>query len=269
MATRKTKINRVWVVKVGSAIFIEGGPLLIRAWMRQIAQLKKEHDIDVVWVTSGAIASAKSRISKSWERLPQKQALSAIGQPILMDSYNLALQSMGLIGAQVLLTYDDIARKEHRHNLRNTICQLIEWKIVPILNENDAVATEEIQFGDNDLLSAKVAGLLGAENLVIMTNVDGLYDRNPEKHRDAKAIPHLPRVTKTLLDSMDKNAVSKVGRGGMYSKIRAAAYAQKQDVPTWIVRGDMPDNLLKIARGEWIGTRVGPAPAELTRRKRR
>ena len=107
MATRKTKINRVWVVKVGSAIFIEGGPLLIRAWMRQIAQLKKDHGIDVVWVTSGAIASAKSRISKSWERLPQKQALSAIGQPILMDSYNLALQSMGLIGAQVLLTYDE------------------------------------------------------------------------------------------------------------------------------------------------------------------
>lgn len=232
----------------------------MREWIRQVADLKKIHQVDVVWVTSGAIASARARIDRGWKKLTEKQALSAIGQPMLMDAYNLALQAKGLLGAQVLLTYDDIARTTHRKNLKNTLVQLLNWNIVPILNENDAVATEEIQFGDNDLLSAKVAKLLNAERLVIMTNVDGLFDKNPDKHKDTQFISHLPKVTTKLLKSMDAKAVSAVGRGGMYSKVRAAAYAQQAHINTWILRGDRPDSLLKLARGEHIGTAVGPLP---------
>jgi glutamate 5-kinase len=256
MATKKRR-KQIWVVKVGSALFVEGGPLLVREWIRQIAELKTKHHIDIVWVTSGAIASARARIDRSWKKLTEKQALSAIGQPMLMDAYNLALQAKGLLGAQVLLTYDDIARSAHRKNLKNTLAQLLEWNIVPILNENDAVATEEIQFGDNDLLSAKVANLLKADRLVIMTNVEGLFDKNPEKHKDAKLISELPKITPQLLKAMDPKAVSAHGRGGMYSKVRAAAHAQKDKVPTWIIRGDLPGILLSLANDIHVGTVVG------------
>jgi glutamate 5-kinase len=264
MAVKKLK-KKIWVIKVGSALFVEGGPLLVREWVRQIADLKGKHHIDVVWVTSGAIASARARIDRSWSKLTEKQALSALGQPMLMDAYNLALQAKGLLGAQVLLTYDDIARSTHRKNLKNTLSQLLEWNIVPILNENDAVATEEIQFGDNDLLSAKVANLLDAERLVIMTNVEGLFDKNPEKHKDAKLISHLPKITPKLLKAMDPKAVSAHGRGGMYSKVRAAAHAQKNKIPTWIIRGDVSGVLLTLAKNENVGTLVGEKPVKVTR----
>ena len=177
---------------------------------------------------------------------------------MVMDSYNLALNATGLMGAQVLLTYDDMARPKHRQNLKNTLETLLQWKVVPILNENDAVATEEIQFGDNDLLSAKVAGLMGADRLIILTNVDGLYDSSPTKNSKAKLIPHLPKVTQKFLASMDSKARSSLGSGGMFSKMRAAAYAQSKLIPTWILRGDLPQNLLKVARGESIGTYIGP-----------
>lgn len=260
------KLKRIWVIKVGSVLFVEGGPLLVREWIRQIAELKSKYGIDVVWVTSGAIASARARTDRSPTKLSEKQALSAIGQPMLMDAYNLALQAKGLLGAQVLLTYDDIARKTHRNNLKNALAQLLDWKIVPILNENDAVATEEIQFGDNDLLSAKVADLVNAERLVLMTNVEGLFDKNPEKHKDAKLISRLPKVTSQLLKTMDQKAVSKHGRGGMFSKVRAAQAAQKNKIPTWILRGDVPGSLLALAKGDHIGTAIGSASSEKKRR---
>jgi glutamate 5-kinase len=257
--TKKTSKKRIWVIKIGSAIFVDGGPILLRALMQQVALLKNEYNIDVIWVTSGAIASAKFRTQIQWTKLPEKQALSAIGQPMLMDTYNLALSTTGLLGAQVLLTYNDMARPTPRKNLKNTLQTLLTWDVLPILNENDAVATEEIQFGDNDLLSAKVASLMKAERLVILTNVEGLFDSNPEKNKKAKLIPRLPRVTKAHLATVDKTAISNVGRGGMYSKIRAAAFAQKYHVPTWVIRGDVPQGLIKIAAGENIGTHIGPA----------
>jgi glutamate 5-kinase len=252
--------KKIWVIKVGSALVIEGGPLLVRAWMKQVALLKRRFKIDVVWVTSGAIASARFRTRKKWKLLPEKQALSAIGQPMLMEAYGLALQAEKLLSGQVLLTYNDMARATPRKNLKNTLSKLLQWNVVPILNENDAVATEEIQFGDNDLLSAKVAALMGAERLVILTNVHGLYDRNPQKDKTAQLISRLARVSKQHLDATDKGAKSKVGRGGMYSKLRAAAYAQKQGVPTWILKGDIEDGLLKIARQMSLGTQIGPSP---------
>lgn len=246
-----------WVVKVGSAALIEGGPLLLRAWVLQLARLKKEFNIEVIWVTSGAIASARFRTGKKMQKLTDKQALSAIGQPILMDSYNLALQTQGLIGSQVLLTYFDLQHRSQKNNLKSTLSTLLSWNVIPILNENDAVATEEIQFGDNDLLSAKVAGLMEVDRLLILTNVDGLFDKNPDKHKDAKLIHHLPRVTQKHLEQLDPRAISAVGRGGMYSKMRAALYAQKHGIGTWLLKADVPDVLIRIARDEEVGTRIG------------
>lgn len=229
--------------------------------MQQVSRLISDFDVSPIWVTSGAIASARTRLQKNWQKLPEKQALSAIGQPMLMDAYNLALQSVGLMGAQVLLTYDDMRRPTHKKNLKNTLSTLIDWKLIPILNENDAVATEEIQFGDNDLLSAKVAELMKAERLLILTNVDGLYDSNPNNNPGAILIPHLPKVPSKLLKALSKKSgVSAMGRGGMYSKVRAAAYAHGAKIPTWILRGDTGDGLLKIARGESMGTKVGGKP---------
>lgn len=254
--SRKSKIQ-TWVVKIGSAALMEGGPLLLRAWVLQIAKLRKDYNVQVIWVSSGAIASARTRTGRKVQRLSDKQALSAIGQPILMDSYNLALQAQGLIGSQVLLTYFDLQHKEQKKNLKNTLSTLLSWNVIPILNENDAVATEEIQFGDNDLLSAKVACLMDVDRLVIMTNVEGLYDKNPAKYKEARLVSELPRVTKSHLDNLDPQAISVSGRGGMFSKMRAAAHAQKEGIGTFLVKADVPDVLIKVAAGDLIGTRIG------------
>lgn len=247
-----------WVVKAGSNMVCSGGPLLIRAWMQQVAALRKQK-IEVIWVTSGAIASAVTRANYAAEKrtLAEKQALSAIGQPIVMDLYNLALGSVGLLGAQVLLTYGDMADPGRRGNLQNTLLKLLEWGVTPVLNENDAVATDEIKFGDNDSLSAKVASMLKADRLVILTDVDGYYDGDPRKKPDAKLIPQLASVTDAILAGVDQGAGTTSGSGGMYSKLTAARVAAESGIETWLAKGDRPSVLLDIAAGNQVGTRIG------------
>lgn len=262
MARAKTRAIRKgerWVIKAGSNMVCSGGPILMRAWMQQVASLRRDHGIEVIWVTSGAIASAVERtgFSKRNRELSDKQALSAIGQPLVMDLYNLCLQTAGLLGAQVLLTSDDLASPVRRKNLQNTLRKLLEWQVTPILNENDAVATEEIKFGDNDALSARVAAAMGADRLVILTDVQGFYDDNPRTHPKAKLVPHLSRVTSADLDRAGKVGGSARGTGGMYSKLAAAHYAQSQGIATWLVQGDLPNVLLQVARGESVGTSIG------------
>lgn len=235
-----------------------GGPILLRSWMQQLESLRRRHKVEVIWVTSGAIASARERanIKKTQKLLAEKQALSAIGQPLIMDLYNLALQSVGRLGAQILLTYDDLRIKERRTNLRNTIEKLLQWGVVPVLNENDAISTDEIKFGDNDTLSAKVAAHLEADRLVILTDVEGYYDSNPSKNRSAKLIPFLPTVTPKMLAHPGLRSASRDGTGGMYSKLIAARTAHQNGIDTWLVKGDMPSVLLKVAAGESVGTRI-------------
>ena len=251
--------RELWVVKAGSQMVISGGPLLIRHWMQQVAALNKDFGIQVVWVSSGAIASARFKTGNHKKRIEEKQALSAIGQPLVMDAYNLALQTLGRLGAQVLLTYDDLKNRKRRSNLHNTLKTLLKWQVVPILNENDTVSTEEIQFGDNDNLSAKVACMLGADRLIMMTDVDGLYDKNPKTHTDAKLRDHVPKLTSRLLQEVDRSS-SSVGSGGMYSKLCAAQTAQKQGIPTHLFRGDTANGLLALARGQNLGTLIGRGP---------
>ena len=251
--------RRRWVIKAGSNMVCAGGPLLARAWMHQLVRLKSKHGVEVIWVTSGAIASAteRTKFKGSKQRtLSEKQALSAIGQPLVMDLYNLALQTTGMLGAQVLLTYDDLANKARRGNFANTIEQLLKWDVTPILNENDAVATEEIKFGDNDSLSAKVADVMGAERLVILTDVEGLYDADPRKNKRAQLVHRLDGVTKKLLAQTGTSAGSSRGTGGMYSKLCAAQEASKRGIEAWLVKGDLPEILLRVASNDIVGTRI-------------
>lgn len=238
-----------------------GGPLLLRSWAQQISQLSHKYNIEVIWVTSGAIASAKERIKKNHIpkknlKLNEKQALSAIGQPMVMDVYNMALQAEGLRGAQILLTYDDMASLKRRKNFINTINTLLNWQIIPILNENDAVATEEIKFGDNDSLSARVAIHAKADRLIILTDVLGLYDSNPNENPKAQIISTLNKITKRELSKPGLRSGSSRGTGGMYSKLLAAQMATKKGVETFLVKGDLPSVLIQLAKGENLGTRI-------------
>lgn len=261
MSGKARRKNRRWVVKAGSNMVCTGGPLLIRAWMRQLAVLRQEHGIEVIWVTSGAIASATERTRfqpKGQRTLSEKQALSAIGQPLVMDLYNLALQTSGMLGAQVLLTYDDLASKQRKTNFINTLEQLLKWNVTPILNENDAIATEEIKFGDNDSLSAKVAVAMGAERLVILTDVEGLYDSDPRKNPAANLVHGLHGVAPSLLSKTGGQAGSSRGTGGMFSKLKAAREATGKRIETWLVKGDLPHILERVADNQIVGTRIKP-----------
>ena len=247
-----------WVVKAGSNLLIQGGPLLIRDLMLQVEALKKNHQIEIIWVTSGAIGTARKRLGiqkKKKASLSEKQALSAIGQPMVMDLYNLALQSCGLKGAQVLITYSDLANKTQLKNFQNTLETLLAWNVVPILNENDAVATEEIRFGDNDSLSAKIAIALKADRLVILTDVAGVYDSDPSKNPGAQLIHEIPKITEKVLKIAGKSK-SEYGTGGMLSKLLAAQEASRHRVTSHLVKGDHASVLLKIAKNEQIGTLV-------------
>ncbi len=255
----KAKKMRRWVVKAGSNMVCEGGPLLLRSWMQQVAELWQKHRIEVVWVTSGAIAWAvqRTKFKKKNRTLQQKQALSAIGQPLIMDQYNLALHSTGLLGSQVLLTADDMRHRTRRRNLQNTLNEILLWKVIPILNENDAVSTQEIQFGDNDSLASQVAIMMGAEKLILLTDVDGLYDSDPKKNHKAKLIQYRQRIGSSEIKMANKNSKSALGTGGMYSKLLAAKNANQSGVVCHLVRGDSPKNLLEIASGHPIGTQIG------------
>lgn len=264
--TKATKKTRRWVIKAGSNMVCSGGPILVRDWMRQVARLRKEHQIEVVWVTSGAIAWAVDRtgFNKRNRALDEKQALASIGQPIVMELYNLALQSTGLLGAQILLTYDDLGSDERRGNFQNTVEKLLEWGMVPVLNENDAVATQEIRFGDNDSLSAKVASVVGADRLVILTDVEGLFDADPRTDAGARLVGYLPEITPAIMESLAPTGGTTRGTGGMYSKIKAAAEATEGGIETWLVKGDLPQILVQVAEDRPVGTRVRPKKRSAT-----
>lgn len=253
MAKRSKTRRELWIIKAGSQMVIEGGPRLIANWMKQVDELSERYGVDVIWVTSGAIATAKrSKVKilkkKSGLQLAEKQALSALGQPMIMEIYKRALSKRGRLGSQVLLTADDLSNRHRRTNLVQTLSTLLEWRILPILNENDAVSTEEIQFGDNDRLSALVAGHMVADRLVLLTDVEGLYDSDPKKNPKAKKISELKTISKALVKSLSPVSISGVGTGGMLSKILAAQTSTRRGITTHLVKGDHPNALLKIAR---------------------
>lgn len=250
-------IRRV-VVKVGtSTLTYENGRLNFQR-MEHLANTMsslRQKGIQVVLVSSGAIGVGAGRLNLQ-ERpkdLAKKQALAALGQAQLVKIYQKLFDGYSQLVAQVLLTKDIMLKPERYTNARNTLDKLLEMGIIPIINENDTIATDEIEFGDNDTLSAMVAKLIGADLLVLMSDIDGLYSANPKTHSNAKIIRSV-HVDNEKLDKLAGGAGSSFGTGGMYTKIAAARCASKEKIDTILVNGDDPAVVFDILAGKEIGT---------------
>lgn len=250
------------VIKVGSAVLTspQGGldEERIQA-MCECLHRVSQRGYEIVLVSSGAIAagSKKMGLKRRPRSIPEKQAAAAVGQARLMWMYERCFGRMGKDVAQILLTREDVADRKRFLNARNTLFTLIKWGIIPIINENDTVVTEEIQFGDNDCLSALVTNLVQAELLVILTDTDGLYDRDPKLDAGARRIRVVREVDDRVF-SLVELTTSSVGTGGMISKLQAAKTAAMYGVPTVIASGKSPDALERVLCGEDIGTIVLP-----------
>ncbi len=235
------------VLKIGTSTLTNATNLISRGKIedigRQILALRAEYDI--VLVSSGAIAAAKQYITIKDPGRPvaSKQAMAAIGQPLLMRTYNEVFSDFGIQTAQCLMTNHDFENDTSRRNTLNTITELIKYNYLPIINENDTTAVEEIIVGDNDKLSAHVAALIQADLLVLVSDIDGLYDKNPHLHDDAVLIPEVRNIEEARL--LVEERESEFGTGGMNSKLEAAMLCQKEGIETWIVGGGRNDFLTK------------------------
>jgi len=246
------------VVKVGSSLVTNEGRGLDEAaigeWCRQLALLVKDGR-EPVMVSSGAIAEGMKRLG--WTKRPREinelQAAAAVGQMGLVQSYETQLRANGLRSAQVLLTHADLADRERYLNARSTLLTLLQHGVLPVINENDTVVNDEIKVGDNDTLGALVANLLDADLLVILTDQKGLYSADPRKDPNAVFI-HEARAGDAALEAMAGGAGSSIGKGGMITKILAAKRAAGSGASTVIAWGREPDALVRLARGEVIGT---------------
>ena len=246
------------VVKVGSSLVTnEGRGLDVEAigqWCEQLALLSKDGR-EVIMVSSGAIAEGMKRLG--WAVRPKEihelQAASAVGQMGLAQMYETKLRENGLGSAQVLLTHADLADRERYLNARSTLLTLLQLRVIPVINENDTVVNDEIKFGDNDTLGALVANLVEADALVILTDQKGLFSADPRKDPAATFV-HEGRAGDPLLEAMAGGAGSGIGRGGMITKILAAKRAAGSGACTVIAWGREPDCLLRLVRGDSIGT---------------
>jgi glutamate 5-kinase len=258
------------VVKLGSSLLTKDG-LGLRAdtlglWAGQIVELKGR-GIDTVLVSSGAVAEGVSRLG--WKRRPhglhELQAAAAIGQMGLIQAWEACFQKHAVRTAQILLTHEDIADRRRYLNARSTLQTLVALGVVPIVNENDSVATEEIRFGDNDTLAGLVANLIEADVLLILTDQSGLFDKDPRSHADAQLIGSARAGDRQLERHAGK--VGTLGRGGMLTKLRAAALAANSGAQT-VIAGGMEENVIvRVAAGETVGTLLTAAQAPVAARK--
>ena len=261
---------RRWVVKVGSALITNDGRGLesevIGRWVAQMVALRAR-GTDVVLVSSGSVAEGMSRLSlpQRPEALYELQAVAAVGQMGLVQAYESCFQRHATHTAQVLLTHEDFSDRGRYLNARSTLLQLLRYGVVPVINENDAVATPEFRLGDNDSLAGLVANLVEAELLVILTDQPGLFDRDPRLDAEARLVEH-GRAGDSALEAM-AGAGGTLGRGGMRTKLRAAALAARSGTPTRIASGWEPDVLDRLLGGEAIGTLLEPGQAPLGARK--
>ena len=265
-----SKVKRV-VIKVGSRVLTGGGDDLDPTVVRQLAgeiALVRAGGREVVLVSSGAVAAGRQILAlpDRPRTIPQKQAAAAIGQPRLMRSYEEAFAAHGHRVAQVLLTREDLASRQRFLNAQATLDTLLACGVIPIINENDTVAVEEIKFGDNDNLSALVTTLAEAHLLVIMSDIDGFYSANPHCNPDARLIPLVRSITRDLEQAAGGSA-STVGTGGMVTKLAAAKKSCRSGVPTIMINGRTPGSLNRALAGEEIGTFFLPAGDSLNRRK--
>ncbi len=263
--------SRRLVVKVGSALVTNNGAGLaldaIAEWAKQIAALLAENR-QVVLVSSGAIAAGMQRLG--WRARPhamhELQAAAAVGQMGLAQAYETNFAQHGLKTAQILLTHEDLADRTRYLNARSTILTLLELGVVPIINENDTVVTDEIKFGDNDTLGALVANLIEANTLVILTDQQGLYSADPRRDPNATLIAE-GRADDSRYESMAGGAGSGISKGGMITKVRAAQRAARSGADTVIASGREADALIRVAHGEDIGTLLIATASPLAARK--
>lgn len=241
------------VIKVGTSTISNEKGLDAASIERLVTQLAALHKTghQVVLVSSGAIAAGVAHLgfSEKPKDLKMKQAAAAVGQLALMEAYENAFSKYNIIPAQLLLTRDDLTHKERTENARHTLQTLLELKTIPIINENDSVATEEIKFGDNDALSAYVAITIGADKLVLLSDVDGLLELGKNGKLTDKLIFEVPKVTAALEKQVVKENGSKLSSGGMAAKLAAAKKATASGVETWIGSGQNPELLMKIVAG--------------------
>jgi glutamate 5-kinase len=260
------------VLKIGSSLLTNDGAGLnhsaIAGWAEQIAKIKAMGR-ELILVSSGAIAEGMQRLG--WKKRPQAlyelQAAAAVGQMGLVQAYESCFRSYGLHTAQVLLTHEDMASRQRYLNARSTLRALLTLDVIPIINENDTVVTDEIRFGDNDTLSALVANLIEADALVILTDQAGLYSADPRKNPNAVQVPEIS-ADDPRLDEMAGGAGTHVGSGGMLTKVLAARRAAKGGAHTVIADGREPEILLRLIAGETIGTRLIAKKAPLQARKK-
>lgn len=262
---------KVIVVKVGSSLVTNNGngldQVAIAAWAAQIATLVKQGK-QVVLVSSGAVAEGMQRLG--WKKRPtavnELQAAAAVGQMGLVQMYESCFSQHQLHTAQVLLTHDDLADRKRYLNARSTLRTLLDLNVIPIINENDTVVTDEIRFGDNDTLGSLVANLIEADTLVILTDQQGLYSADPRKDQNAQFIQHAT-AGDLALEQMAGGAGSSVGTGGMLTKILAAKRAARSGAHTVIASGREKDVLARLADGEVIGTHLHTSQMKTTARK--
>jgi glutamate 5-kinase len=265
-----SKVRRL-VLKVGSRVLTAKGRILSQAVFDRLARevsAAKKKGYEVVIVSSGAIAAGMARLGllEKPKSMPQKQASAAIGQSALMWNYERAFSFFGEKVAQVLLTRDDLSNRNRYLNARNTLLTLLSLGVIPIINENDTVVVEEIKFGDNDNLSALVTNLVNADLLIILSDIDGLYDRDPRLHKNAKLIPLVHQVTNEL-EKKASGTLSPFSIGGMVTKLQAARKAALFGIPTVLANGMEEEILERILRGEDVGTLFTSEVNKLTSRK--
>lgn len=250
------------VVKIGSSSLTTKDGSLCREKLADhvsaIAHLKKVGH-DVVLVSSGAVSAGFRDLG--YPSFPvsiaSKQAAAAVGQGLLVSAYTDAFKEYGIVCAQLLLTRSDFVKKEQISNANATLTELLKRNVLPIINENDCVSIEELTFGDNDMLSALVSGLVHADHLMILTDINGLYDENPHANPDAKRYDFLPTISDELIEATASTSGSKVGTGGMKSKLIAAKTALSLGVKTFIGTGVGKDKFIQILQGHGDGTYVG------------
>ena len=272
MGRERLRSARRWVVKIGSSLVTANGRGLdadaIRAWSAELAALHAD-GVEVLLVSSGAVAEGMSRLG--WRRRPhalhELQAAAAVGQMGLVQAYEAAFKAHGIRTAQILLTHDDVADRQRYLNARSTLRTLGGLGVVPIVNENDTVANEEFRFGENDTLAGLVANLVEADAMVILTDTDGLYDRDPRTDPAARIIRE-GRAGDPELAAMAGGAGTAWGRGGMATKVDAATRAARSGTATAIAPGADEHVLTRLRRGERVGTLLEPSQEPLMARKR-
>jgi len=265
------KETKRWVVKIGSALLTDDGAGLDReaidGWVSQIATLLDQGN-EIVLVSSGAIAEGIARLgwTKRPDSIDELQAAAAVGQMGLIQAYESSFERFNRGTAQILLDHDDLANRQRYLNARGVLKKLMELGVVPIVNENDTVVTDEIRFGDNDSLAALVANLIDADLLVILTDKDGLYSANPDQDSSAKLVSQA-QADDTSLDALVGESLSSLGRGGMVTKLQAARLAARSGCNTVIAGGRNEEVLLKVGRGDVIGTFLSASQKPIAARK--